>query len=127
LRDALRVVAGVPDPARRAELSEVAAVLAAIHLDGVTLEKAGREVSMPITLDGTVAGQAIEARGEARGRREAAVALFDVLLRRRFGDDPRVALAAAWLAEQPHPEALELALTAGSLDELDSGAAQPQD
>jgi predicted transposase YdaD len=122
LREALQVVAAVPDSTRRAELSEVAAVLAAIHLDGDTISRAGKEVSMPITLDGTVAGREIEARGEARGeakgRADAAAALFDRLLRRRFGDDPRITSVAAGLAERAYDDALDLALTATSLDEL---------
>jgi hypothetical protein len=73
---------------------------------------------MPITLEGTVGGRSLEARGEARGEARASRSLLAALLRRTFGSDPRLDDVTARLAELPHAEAVDAVLSAASLDEL---------
>ena len=77
---------------------------------------------MPITLEGTVAGNIIaaaaEARGEARGRVAERARTMTALLHRSFGDDPRIDDLAHALARLPHEQALDTALTATTLDDL---------
>jgi hypothetical protein len=114
LREALDVLAGVNDPRRREKLTGVASVLAAIHLDADTIERVTKESDMPISLEGTVAGRSLEARGEARGRRT----VIATLLRRRFGDDDRIPTVAERLASLPQELAVSTALEAATLDEL---------
>ena len=90
---------------------------------------------MTFVLDeNTVAGRVIaerhfvrgEARGLARGRIRERVATLSLLLCRAFGDDERIDDVAHALALLPRREALELALTAPSLDCLaDPPAAVP--
>jgi hypothetical protein len=118
LRDALTVIGTVTDPHRRAELAGIAAVLAAIHLDGDTIDDVLEEARMPITLEGTIGGRTLEARAEARGRAEYAVDLATVALRRRFGDDPRIPELAVRLARLPADEFFDVALSITSLDDL---------
>jgi len=120
------VIATVPDPARRQELAGTAAVLAGIHLDALTIEQISQEARMSFTLEDTVAGRQLvargEARGEARGRAHGQADLLAALLRRTFGDDPRIPDLATHLARRPHAEALDAVLGATTLDDL----AQPQ-
>jgi len=122
LRQALTVIATVPDPARRQELAGTAAVLAGIHLDALTIEQISQEARMSFTLEDTVAGRQLvargEARGEARGRAHGQADLLAALLRRTFSDDPRIPDLAARLARRPHGEALDAVLGATTLDDL---------
>jgi hypothetical protein len=114
LRDALAVIAAVPDPHHRHDLTQTAAVLAGIHLDAVTIETITQEADMPISLEGTIAGRSIAATAEARGAAETLAAL----LRRTFGDDPRIDDVAGRLARLPREQALDAALTATTLSDL---------
>ncbi len=70
LRDALDVIRRGAPPERARQLADVAAVLAAIHLDVATIEAVGREAAMPISLEDTEAGRVIAQRGRARGLAE---------------------------------------------------------
>jgi hypothetical protein len=121
-RTALSLIAAVPEPGRRHDLLETAAVLAAIHLDAVTIEQITEEVRMPFALEGTVAGNQIAARAEARGEARGQASVLAALLRRRFGADPRLDDVAddvaARLARLPHDQALDAVLTATDLADL---------
>jgi hypothetical protein len=125
-RDAFDVVASVPDPERREELADVAAVLASIHLDPITVEQTGKEAGMPISLEGTYGGRILEARAEARGKAagrtegktEGTAEVLASLLRRSFGDDPRIEAIARRMASLPQENAIEAVRSASSLDEL---------
>jgi len=110
-------------------LTEAASVLAAIRLDDVTVERTGREIGMPITLEGTIGGRSLEKRLEKRLSEkiteevraevtEEVRAMLATLLRRTFGDDPRIPQAAARLADLGPAVAVERALTTTSLDAL---------
>jgi predicted transposase YdaD len=127
----LAVIKTVTDPAHRHDLLHTAVTLAGIHLDAPTIEHLTLEAGMPFTLDeDTVAGRSLIARGEARGearglarglaRGEARerVRTLASLMRRTFGDDPRIEPLAQNLAALPHEQALDIALTAATLDDL---------
>ena len=126
LRRALDVIhaGAAPEQARR--LVDVAAVLAAIHLDAATIEAVGREAAMPISLEGTDAGRVIAQRGRAKGRDEGRVegrnegesAVLAELLTARFGTDERIPLLARRLAEAGEKAAVAAVLAASSLDDL---------
>jgi hypothetical protein len=73
---------------------------------------------MPITLEGTKGGRDLERRARTRGRAEERAELFTAMLVRRFGEDPLVEQAVARLADLPHTDAVDRALSAGTLEEL---------
>jgi hypothetical protein len=123
LRRALGVLESVADPVRRAKLVEVANVLAAIHLDADTIERAGREAGMPITLEGTKGGRDLERRARTKGRAEGHAEMLTAMLAERFGSDPRIAAAVERLAALPHAAAVRHAMSADTLDRLVSGEA----
>lgn len=130
LRRALTVIhaGAAPEQARR--LVDVAAVLAAIHLDAATIEAVGREAAMPISLEGTEAGRVIAQRGRDKGRvegrnegrvegrNEGESAVLAELLTARFGTDERIPLLARRLAEAGEKAAVAAVLAASSLDDL---------
>jgi hypothetical protein len=127
LRQALETIRALPDRTDRLILSRRAATLAGIHLDTETITTLTQEAGMPLILDeDTVAGRIIaehhfvrgEARGLARGRVRERVVTLTILLERTFGDDPRIADAAHSLARLPREEALDIALTATTLESL---------
>jgi predicted transposase YdaD len=126
LQRSVQVLAGLPDVQHRSDLAEVAAVLAGIHLDAATIEKQFWEVRMPITFEDTYPGREIRARvwaeaqaeGRTEGRTEGQIRTLSALLRRTFGDDPRIELLATALAALPEDQALDAALTSPSLDDL---------
>jgi hypothetical protein len=101
-------------------------VLAAIHLDGATIEAIGRESAMPISLEGTEAGRVIaqraeargRAQGEAEGRAQGELDLLARLLRHRFGADQRIPAVAERLLHAGEQEAVDAALNAERLDDL---------
>ncbi|MBK6871930.1 MAG: hypothetical protein IPG94_11220 [Kineosporiaceae bacterium] len=66
LRRALEVIRDHAPPHRTIDLASVAIVLAAIRLDAATIETARREAGMPISLEGTVAGEIIAQRAAVR-------------------------------------------------------------
>ncbi len=134
LRDALEVIRRGAPPERARQLVDVAAVLAAIHLDAATIEAVGREAAMPISLEDTEAGKVIAQRGRARGLAEGRTeglaegladgladgesAVLAELLTARFGEDERIPAIARRLAGLGEKSAVAAALSAGSLDEL---------
>ena len=127
LRKALAVITSASTPADRRTLVRIAATLAGIHLLADTFERLTQEAAMPFTLDeDTVAGRSIaaraeargEARGEAQGEIKGRAATLAGLLRRTFGDDPRIDAIAGRLAQLPQDKALEAALAATNLDDL---------
>ena len=128
LRESIQVLARIPDAHRRNDLTEMAAVLASIHLTTATIEKQLQEASMPITLEDTHPGHEIRARGRAEGRTEGlAEGLAEgrartiaALLRHTHGDDPRIDTIATALAALPEDQALDAALTAPTLNHLAS-------
>jgi len=76
---------------------------------------------MPISLEGTVGGRDLEARGEARGLTRGESRVLTSLLRRQFAGqaaDADLQALAARLAERHHDAAVDLILSATSLDEL---------
>jgi predicted transposase YdaD len=138
LRSALQVIATRAAPERVSDLAAVTIVLAGIHLDPDTIERARKEAGMPISLEGTVAGrilrQRAEAEGEARGRVEGEAlgrvegealgrvegeaAVLVRLLTNRFGADERAAAVARRLVEQHGESAVDLVLSTMTLDDL---------
>jgi predicted transposase YdaD len=122
LREALALITEVSDPKRRHALAETALVLAGIRLDRDTIETITQEARMSFTLAETLAGRQIaaeaQARGQARGTVLGRATVLAALLRRTFGDDDRIEAIATDLAQLPHDEALDLALTAKNLDDL---------
>ena len=65
---------------------------------------------MPISLRDTDLGRELIRDGEER--------TLAALLRRRFGDDPRIDDLAARLARQPIEDAVDAIESAGSIDQL---------
>jgi predicted transposase YdaD len=130
LRSALELIGAQAAPERVGDLAAVAIVLAGIHLDPDTIERARREAGMPISLEGTVAGrilrQRAEAEGEARGRVEGEAlgrvegeaAVVERLLANRFGADERTGAIARQLVERHGETAVDLVLSASTLDDL---------
>ncbi|MBK6872088.1 MAG: Rpn family recombination-promoting nuclease/putative transposase [Kineosporiaceae bacterium] len=136
LRRALQVIhdGAAPEQARR--LVDVAAVLAAIHLDAATIEEVGREAAMPISLEGTDAGRVIAQRGRTEGRDEGRVegrvegrlegraegesAVLAELLTARFGADDRIPHLARRLAAAGEKAAVSAVLAAATLDALET-------
>ncbi|MFN8078404.1 MAG: hypothetical protein U0Q19_02465 [Kineosporiaceae bacterium] len=134
LRQALESIRQAPEDRIRG-LAALAIVLAAIHLDPDTIESARRETAMPISLEGTVAGRILEQRaeargrtegeahgrteGEARGRLEGEIAAVVRILHARFGSDPRTDALARRLVERDGERAVDVALAAVQLDDLD--------
>jgi predicted transposase YdaD len=116
LRKSVQVLAQLPDHHHRNDLTEMAAVLAGIHLTTATIEKQLQEASMPITFEDTIPGHEIRARGRTEGRTGTLAAL----LRHTHGNDPRIDTIAAALAALPEDQALDAALSAPTLDHLAS-------
>ncbi|MBK6872087.1 MAG: hypothetical protein IPJ14_15665 [Kineosporiaceae bacterium] len=127
LRQALQTIRSAPEDRVRG-LAALAIVLAAIHLDPDTIETARRETAMPISLEGTVAGRILEQRAEARGRTEGEahgrtqgeIAAVIRVLNARFGSDPRVEALARRLVGRAGERAIDIALAAAQLDDLDT-------
>lgn len=122
LRRALEVIRDHAPPHRTIDLASVAIVLAAIRLDAATIETARREAGMPISLEGTVAGEIIAQRAAVRarveGRVEGEISTLAAVLSSRFGPDPRIVDIARALHTREGPHAVEVALGAASLDDL---------
>ena len=77
---------------------------------------------MPISLEGTVAGEIIAQRAAVRarveGRVEGEISTLAAVLSSRFGPDPRIVDIARALHTREGPHAVEVALGAASLDDL---------
>ena len=106
------------------ELVETATVLATIRLHPHTIEKIRREADMTVESIAdfyaqTEGGQFLIAKGREEGREETREETLAVLLRARFGDDPRIpALADRLVHEQEYAAVLRAVLGAESLDDL---------
>jgi hypothetical protein len=78
---------------------------------------------MPFSLEGTVGGRSLEARaearGEARGLAHGRQQLLTDLMRRSFGDHPRLAAIAENLSSWPQDKALDAVLSADSIEVLE--------
>jgi predicted transposase YdaD len=80
---------------------------------------------MPVPVRDTPLGRELFEEGRHEGRQEgrqegrlAVLHLTALVLRQRFGDDPRIDNAAAFLAALPDQERLDRLTRATSLDEL---------
>lgn len=122
LRRALIVIRDHAPPERRDDLASTALVLAAIRLDPDTIDSARKEADMPISLEGTLAGDIIAQRahtaGLAEGRTEGEVTTLITLLTTRFGDDPRVPDLARILHTRAGLGTIPRILAAATLDDL---------
>lgn len=122
LRRALEVIRDHAPPHRTVDLASVAIVLAAIRLDATTIETARKEAGMPISLEGTAAGEIIAQRAAVRarveGRVEGEISTLAAVLSSRLGPDPRIVDIARQLHAREGTRAVELALAATSLDNL---------
>lgn len=122
LTAAADLIAAHTDPDRRDLLLAAAATLASIVLPRRRISAALKEARMPVYVRDTPLGRELYEEGREEGReqggREAAVRFAALMLRQRFGDDPRVDRAAAALADLPDEERLVRLTTAAGLDDL---------
>ncbi len=118
LRRALIVIRDHAPPERRDDLASTALVLAAIRLDPDTIDSARKEADMPISLEGTLAGDIIAQRAHTAGRTEGEVTTLITLLTTRFGDDPRVPDLARILHTRAGLGTIPRILAAATLDDL---------
>jgi len=77
---------------------------------------------MPVPIRETPLARALYEEGREEGERLASVRFTALLLRRRFGDDPRVDEVAARLADVADDRRLDLIASAAALDDLLSEA-----
>ncbi|MDQ3988588.1 MAG: hypothetical protein M3291_05225 [Actinomycetota bacterium] len=86
------------------------------------IDAALKEASMPVLIRDTPLGREIFEQGRQEGRqegeRQAVLRLTVLLLRQRFGADPRVEAVAERLAGLPDEERLGLLAAAADLDDL---------
>lgn len=108
------------DPDRARSLLDAATTLSSIVLPRPIIDTALKEAAMPILIRDTPLGRELVEEGRQEGEREAVLRLTRLLLRQRFGDDPRIDPAAHHLAELPDEERLTRITAAPSLDELTS-------
>jgi len=104
---------------RRAVLLGAAATLASIVLPGATIDTALREATMPVPIRELPYARMLIEEGREEGREETALAITSAILRRRFGDDPRVPAVAERLADLPVDECVARVIGATTLDELE--------
>jgi hypothetical protein len=121
LREVLETIAKSGSPDTKT-LMEIAETLARVHLPLDEVIAVGREARMLFDLTGFPPSPGIiqayadgEAHGEARGEAK----MLGIMLRSRFGDDPRIDRIASRLAEGDPKRAFDAASTAASLDALD--------
>jgi len=123
LTAAADLILAVPDPERRTRLLAAATTLASIVLSADTIDSALKEATMPVPVRDTPLGRLLldEGREEGReeGRRFESTRLTALMLRRRFGLDPRIDGIAEALAELPDEERMTAVEDAASLDDLD--------
>lgn len=124
------ITAHTDNPDRRDVLLGAVATLASIVLPGHTIVTALKEATMPVPVRDTPLGRELYEEGRLEGRqegrhegqqegeRQAVLRLTSLMLRRRFGDDPRVGAIAARLADLPDEERLTRLTSATSLDDL---------
>ncbi|WP_163510290.1 hypothetical protein [Fodinicola acaciae] len=126
LRDALEAIAKSGAPHTKT-LMEIAETLARICLPLDVVTATGREARMPFDLSefppspGIIQAHADgEARGVALGEARGGAKMVGIMLRSRFGDDPRIDRIAGRLAEGDPEVAFRTAMNAASLADLDS-------
>lgn len=127
------------DPKRGAVLLAAAATLASIVLPGPIIDTVLKEAAMPVPVRDTPLGRRLyaelhkevyegarqkglqEGRQEGReeGREEGRHSVIRLLLRRRFGDDPRTETVARRLVALPDEEWLARLHDVSSIDDLD--------
>lgn len=125
LTAAVELIAACTTPDRRKLLLGVATTLASITLPAATIDSALKEAHMPVPVRDTPLGRLLLDEGRQEGRQEgiqageraAVVRLTRLMLRQRFGDDPRIDAVADSLADLPDVE--RLARLADTVD-LDS-------
>ncbi len=108
---------------RTSELLETASVLATIRLRAPTIQKIRTEAGMTVESIAdfyaqTEGGQFLIDKGREQGREQAREEAVAVLLRERFGDDPRIPGVARRLAAGDLATAYRSVLAAGALDDL---------
>ena len=110
------------DPDRARTLLEAAVTLSSIVLARPIIDTALKEAAMPILIRDTPLGRELVEEGRQEGRQEgerhAVLRLTRLLLRQRFGDDPRIDAIADRLAELPDEERLTRIATATDLTAL---------
>lgn len=127
---------GRSDPDRSRSLLAAAVTLGSIVLPRSIIDTALKEAAMPVLIRDTPYGRELveEARqhglqeglqegreeGRVEGARQAVERLTVLMLRRRFGDDPRIETLAAVLAELPDEDRLARLADAAALDDLTS-------
>jgi len=102
------------EPSRQRRLLDAAVTLASIHLPLPIIETALQEATMPVPIRDLPLARALLDEGRAQG----AVAMTKAVLRRRFGDDPRVDAAVESLSALPDDEAADRILAADRLEDL---------
>ena len=73
---------------------------------------------MPVPIRDLPLARALLDEGRVEGRAQGAVAMTKAVLRRRFGDDPRVDAAVESLSVLPDDEAADRILAADRLEDL---------
>ena len=120
---AAELITAHADPDRRDALVGAASTLASIVLPRSTIRIALKEAAMPVPVRDTPLGRELyeEGRQDGRqeGRQEAVLDLTVLMLRQRFGDDPRCGAVAAALVDLPDEERLARVTAATSLDDLE--------
>ncbi len=124
LTAAAELITARAGPERRANLLAATATLASIVLPRDTIVIALKEAAMPVPVRDTPLGRELYEEGHQegwqKGRQQAVLHLTTLMLRQRFGDDPRTNTIAAQLATLPDEERLALLAAATSLDDLSS-------
>jgi hypothetical protein len=129
LTSATELIKADTDPDRGARLVGAAITLASIVLPKSAIITALREADMPVPVRDTPLGRMLfeegrqegQQEGRQAGRREAAEQITAALIRRRFGDDPRIPAVAARLAELPEDDSIAEISAATSLNDLADG------
>jgi hypothetical protein len=119
LTAAADLILRVPDPERRTRLLAAASTLASIVLPADTIDSALKDAAMPVPYRDTPLGRLLLDEGREEGRRSESTRLTALMLRRRFGLDPRVDGIAEALAELPDEERMTAVEDAASLDDLE--------
>lgn len=123
---AAELITARADPDRRNVLLGAAATPASIVLPRRTIASALKEAAMPVPVRDTPLGRELYEEGLHEGRQEgrqegrlAVLRLTSLMLRRSFGDDPRVDAIAERLAALSDEERLARLAVAATLDDLD--------
>lgn len=126
LTAAAELITARTDPDRGNILLGAAATLASIVLPRATIVTALKEATMPVPVRDTPLGRELYEEGLYDGRQEgkqerrkAMLRLTALMLRRTFGDDPRIDAIAAGLAALADEERDARLAAASSLDELE--------